>query len=378
MAGHKKNENVLIVEDEEDIRNFCRRALEKPSISTYAASGGMEALEYIQRVKFALMLTDIKMPGLGGEELLKRTKAVSPSTDVIVMTGFPALDSTIRIFKSGACDYIVKPFDTQSLRMTVDSHLEQREQRGDIEWERSLMKKLVCSDVETSKLARENKDAISETILKLCAIAEYPSGLVGGHLLRMRDYCVIIARSLGLTEKQAELIKYASPLHDIGKIGICKSTLLKPGKLTAEEYEEVKRHPLIGAQILSGSGNEILEPARDIALVHHEKFDGTGYPRRISGEDIPVFGRIAAIADVFDALTSRRVYKPSYTIEKAVEIMGSEAGRHFDPLILKVFLGSIEKVRKTAEEFKDTRQGPSGSPGGDNGDILPDPEKKSE
>jgi PAS domain S-box-containing protein len=187
--------------------------------------------------------------------------------------------------------------------------------------------------------------AYLKTIERMALAAEYKDEDTGAHIMRMRQYCVVIGRGFGLTTDEVDTLMHAAPMHDVGKIGIPDAILLKPGKLDADEWEVMKRHSEIGARLLSGSESEILQAGEVIALSHHEKWDGSGYPHGLAGEDIPLWGRIAAIADVFEALTSKRPYKDAFPVEKAVAIMREGRATHFDQRLLDLFLGDLDAVR---------------------------------
>lgn len=216
---------------------------------------------------------------------------------------------------------------------------------------RNLYQQLLVSHTKTEK-------ANLETIYRLSIAAEYRDEQTSQHLKRLSRYSRILAEGLGLDKNFVKLIEKASPMHDIGKIGIPDHILLKPGKHTPEEQELMKLHTVYGQKILKNSESEILQMAENIAFTHHEKYDGTGYPRGISGEEIPIEGRIVAIADVFDALTTKRVYKPAFTIEKTLTLMNDMCNSHFDPKIFQVFMNSIEKIRTfmTFEETQETAE----------------------
>ncbi len=188
-----------------------------------------------------------------------------------------------------------------------------------------------------------------ETIERLALAAEYKDEDTGRHIVRMARYCVLIGRKLGLATDDLDTLMNAAPMHDVGKMGIPDSILLKPGKLDADEWELMKQHAVIGARILGGSSSELLQAGETIALSHHEKWDGSGYPSGLAGEDIPLWGRIAAIADVFDALTSRRPYKEAFSFEKAVAIVREGRALHFDPRLLDLFLSDLDKVHAIFE-----------------------------
>ncbi|MFC1835104.1 HD-GYP domain-containing protein [Thermodesulfobacteriota bacterium] len=193
-------------------------------------------------------------------------------------------------------------------------------------------------------------EAYLDTIHRLALAAEYKDQETGDHLIRMSRYCKLVAEKMGLPEKQVQNIFYAAPMHDVGKIGIPENILMKPGKLTDEEFEIIKKHPKMGADILANSKSEILQLAEKIAICHHERWDGKGYPCGIVGEDIPITCRIVALADTFDALTSRRPYKDPYPVEVALEIVKRGRGSNFDPAVVDVFLGNFSEVLRIKEE----------------------------
>ncbi len=202
-------------------------------------------------------------------------------------------------------------------------------------------------------LTEKLRQSYIETIMRLSIAAEYRDDDTGNHIKRISRFSEILAKKLGLSEKQIYSIKYGSPMHDVGKIGIRDSVLKKPGKLTNEEFDEIKTHTIIGARILSGSEADILKVSERIAISHHEKFDGSGYPYGLRGDEIPLEGRIVAVADVFDALTSKRCYKPAFSIEKSVDIIKSGKCQHFDPDIVDVFLDSVDEFAEIKAMLND-------------------------
>lgn len=198
--------------------------------------------------------------------------------------------------------------------------------------------------IKNARLADELKKAYLDVIFRLSLAAEYRDDNTASHLHRMSKYSALIAKKLGMTEEEIELIKHASPMHDIGKIGISDSILLKPGKLTQEEFLEMKKHPIIGAKILANGETPLLKASEVIALTHHEKYDGTGYPYQLKGEEIPILGRVVTLADVFDALTTRRCYKPAFPIDESLSIIRRESGKHFDPKIVYAFFFALDEI----------------------------------
>ncbi|MFA5164359.1 MAG: HD domain-containing phosphohydrolase [Candidatus Omnitrophota bacterium] len=199
---------------------------------------------------------------------------------------------------------------------------------------------------ELRKDYNEVKHSYSEMIMRLALIAELKDGSTGTHLVKVAEYCTEIARGLGLPKKDIDYLRYASPLHDVGKLIIPDSILKKKGGLTPEEREIVKKHAEIGAEVFEGSNLNLLKIAMMISLTHHERWDGTGYPQGLKGSDIPIFGRIVALADVFDALTSKRPYKRAFGFEEAMDIIKAESGTHFDPAIVKAFLKRKNVIKK--------------------------------
>ncbi len=206
------------------------------------------------------------------------------------------------------------------------------------------------------KIYSEVKDSYTEMIFRLALVAEYKDESTGAHLVRIADYSIALAHSLKLKDKDIELIKYASPMHDIGKLVIPDAILKKPEGLTPEEREIMKQHTVLGANIFKGSKSKLLKTAREICLTHHERYDGTGYPQGLKGNEIPLFGRIVGVADVFDALTSKRPYKEAYGFEEAMKMIESQSGKHFDPKLVKVFLKDSKKIHSIWKATKDIEQ----------------------
>ena len=207
--------------------------------------------------------------------------------------------------------------------------------------------------VENVQLYEQVRDAAHDTIFRLAAAAEYKDKDTGRHIMRMSRYSALIARAMGFPEKFCENILLASPMHDIGKLGVPDAILGKPATLDREEWEEMRKHTLYGAEILKGSENELIRMSEKIALCHHEKYDGSGYPQGLKGEDIPIEGRITALADVFDALTSKRVYKEKYALEETLKIIREGKGRHFDPRVVEAFEGALPGLVEVMREHAD-------------------------
>jgi putative two-component system response regulator len=205
--------------------------------------------------------------------------------------------------------------------------------------------------IKNAMLTQELKEAYLDTIFRLSVAAEYKDDDTAVHIHRMSRYSAILAEGLGLSVAEVESVRYASPMHDIGKLGVPDSILMKPGKLTPAEFKEMQNHTVFGAKILENAKAELLKVSESIALTHHEKWDGSGYPRGLKGENIPLTGRIVALADVFDALTTKRVYKPAFSLEESMKIIKEGNGRHFDPKVVQAFNNSIEKILAVKAQF---------------------------
>lgn len=205
--------------------------------------------------------------------------------------------------------------------------------------------------IRNALLTQELKEAYLDTIFRLSVAAEYKDDDTAAHIHRMSRYSAILAQGLGLSADEVESVQYASPMHDIGKLGVPDSILMKPGKLTPQEFKEMQNHTIFGAKILENAKADLLRVSEIIALTHHEKWDGSGYPRGLKGENIPLVGRIVALADVFDALTSKRCYKPAFSLEQSLDIIKEGSGRHFDPKVVQAFLDNIEKFLAVKAQF---------------------------
>jgi len=316
---------ILVVDDEPMIRDLLEQSLERTGYDCSFAENGEAALEKMALVPFDVVVTDIDMPGMGGIELSKLIKT-NFFADVIVMTGQIRSYQYDEIISLGASDFVEKPFSPREIVLRIDRVLRERRLRQ-----------------IARKAHEELKESYIDSIHRLVMAAEYKDEDTGDHIIRIGKYCSLIAEKLNLPEKFVNTIHYAAPMHDIGKIGIPDKILLKPGKLTQIEFETIKTHAQIGARLLSRSKSKILQMAQEIALTHHEKFNGKGYPNQLKGADIPISGRIVAIADTFDALTSKRPYKEPYPKEITLNILQKERGEQFDPAILDIFINNFNE-----------------------------------
>ncbi|MCG9728291.1 two-component system response regulator [Shewanella sp. Isolate13] len=306
------------------------------------AIDGPKALALASKTTPDLILLDVMMPGMNGYEVCKRLKQepLTSHIPVIFVTALTEVADETQGFELGAVDYITKPVSAPVVKARVKTHLALYDQ-----------KRLLEQEVKAR--TKELEETRFEIIRRLGRAAEYKDNETGLHVVRMSHYARLLAVQSGLPERYCELIYNAAPMHDIGKIGTPDSILKKPTKLDDIEWQEMQRHAEIGAEIIGEHKDPLLEMARRIALSHHEKWDGSGYPYGLSGEDIPIEGRIVAIADVFDALTSIRPYKKAWTVEATMALIEDEAGKHFDPELVRHFkqiVAELTKIRDAHNE----------------------------
>ena len=356
-----ENRNILIVDDEEPIRRLLGYLLEPHGYKVALAGEAREARQRMESGSYALVLCDVNMPGESGMDLIRHILTQYPSTAVIMITGLDSPVLANAALDMGAFGYVIKPFEANEVLINVANALRRRK----LEIENAMHRENLEEVVRTRTIAlqqalewlerseKELRLSREETIQRLAIAAEYRDSSTAQHIQRMSHYCELLARRYGLSPERCDLIRTASPMHDIGKIGTPDHVLLKPGKFTPEEFKVITQHTEIGYRILAGSDSELLKVAALIAWTHHERFDGTGYPRGLKGETIPIEGRITAIADNFDALTTQRVYKPAYDFDHAKELMLKERGKHFDPELLDIFFDSMEEITRIYDQFAD-------------------------
>ena len=320
-------QQVLVVDDEPANLQVLRHILQDEYRLLFAKDGS-KALELAAREQPDLILLDVMMPGMTGYEVCERLKGypATAAIPVIFVTALADVEDEARGFAVGAVDYITKPVSPAIVRARVRTHL-------------SLVR------------VEELRETRLQIVQRLGLAAEYKDNETGLHVIRMSHYSRVLALAAGFSEAQAEELLNAAPMHDVGKIGIPDAVLRKPGKLDGEEWEVMKQHAQIGADIIGEHPSGLLRMAREIALNHHEKWDGSGYPRGIGGAEIPVEARIIAIADVFDALTSERPYKKAWPVEEAVQLLREQSGRHFDPELVELFLGQLPAILEIKERW---------------------------
>jgi putative two-component system response regulator len=346
------NERILIVDDEEQIRTLLARLLGAQGYECLTAEDAAAGRRVLKETPVALVLSDVNMPGESGIDFTREVLVQYPDTAVVMVTGMDDRRYADVAIELGAYGYVLKPFKPNELIINVGNALRRRaleiENRGHREQleqtvlDRTAALRDTIAQLETNEI--ELGRLREETIRRLSSAAEFRSQETGEHIVRMSLYCSLLAQLADLDPKRAEMIRIASPMHDVGKIGIPDSILLKPGSLTHEERKIMEGHAEMGYRILAGSEVELLDLAAVMALTHHERIDGAGYPRGLAGNAIPIEGRIAAVADVFDALTSDRVYRPAFEPEVARAMMEEGRGTQFDADLLDLFFGSFSDV----------------------------------
>lgn len=347
MIPHATSKRILAVDDIPFNLEIVASAFEevRPPVETLTAGDGRRALDLLRDgPPVDVVLLDLEMPGLSGYDVLREMRADVrlAYTPVVVVTSNG--EEKKKALGLGATDFVTKPFDVEELRLRCLNYLDIKKYHDLLTDSRALLEAEVARRTtelaDALRLAKQNEYEIA---LRLGRAAEHRDAETGHHIVRMSRMSARLAELAGLSPAEVELVLYASPLHDVGKIGIADAILLKAGRLTAEEFAVMKQHTLIGGAILAeGARCPVVEAGRIIAEQHHEKWDGSGYPCGLVGESIHVFGRIVAIADVFDALTSKRVYKPAMALDEALRIMTEGRGKHFDPQLLDLFVASVD------------------------------------
>lgn len=345
---HNNKPVLLIVDDTPENVDVLRGFLSADYALKIATNGPL-ALKIANTSLPDLILLDVMMPGMDGYEVchqLKQNEATR-HVPVIFVTAKDDIEAETRGLAIGAADYITKPVSPPVVLARVRTHLALYDQRRHLE---SLVNERTAELKESNQQLEKTRHTI---ITQLGRAAEYRDNETGLHILRVGYFSKMLALAAGFTDARAELMLHASMMHDVGKIGIPDNVLLKPCKLTPEEFDVIKTHPAIGAEIIGDHDADLLVMAREVALTHHEKWDGGGYPHGLKGEDIPITGRIVAVVDVFDALTTWRPYKQPWPAEKAFDLIREGAGKHFDPDLAHLFLARTAEVLDIMTRYSD-------------------------
>ncbi|HEX7089833.1 MAG TPA: HD domain-containing phosphohydrolase [Longimicrobiales bacterium] len=342
MLSDFENARFLLVDDEEPNLRLLERILERAGYTQYkSTTDPRDALPIFLEFEPDLVLLDLHMPHIDGFAVMDELRHRMPGgahVPVLVLTGDVSPDVRRRALACGARDFLNKPFDVAEVLLRIKNLLEMRFLQLQLQRQNELLEQRV------RERTRELEGARIEILERLARAAEFRDDTTGQHTQRVGRISALVARSLGLPAPQVDLIRRAAPLHDVGKIGIPDSILLRPGQLGEREFEVMRTHTYIGARILSGSRFPLLDVAATIALTHHERWDGTGYPKGLRGESIPMVGRIVAVADVFDALTHDRPYKAAWPVEDALAEIERQAGRQFDPQVVEAFLETLRRM----------------------------------
>lgn len=326
---NRKKHSLLLVDDEATNLQLLRHTLQHEYRLIFAKDG-KTALKLAQQEQPDLILLDIMMPDMSGYDVCEQLKNIQAlrHVPIIFVTALSDSGDEEKGFALGAVDYITKPFNPAIVKARVRTHL-------------SLVQ------------AEEVLETRLQIVQCLGKAAEYRDNETGMHILRISHFARTIAKAIGFSDEQADELLHAAPMHDVGKIGIPDAILLKSGKLTAEEWEVMRQHPAIGARIIGEHKSSLLQLAATIALCHHEKWDGSGYPNGLAGEDIPLEARIVSLVDVFDALTSVRPYKKAWPIEEALEFIRDQSGSHFDPMLVDVFMDCLPEILRIRDRWAD-------------------------
>lgn len=349
-AAAFQSAKILVVDDQEQYTRLMESILRSAGyLRVYTTNDSRAVATMYADIRPDLVVLDISMPHLDGFDVMKQLAVLERDAwlPVLVVSGEDESETLVRALKAGARDFLGKPFDKLEVLTRIRGMLEVRLLHNQVrDNNRELEQKV-------RERTAELRDTQFDVIRRLGRCAEYRDDATGNHIQRVSRLCERIGIASGMTPAAAEVLRDASAMHDIGKVGIPDAILRKPGKLTAEEWEVMKSHTVIGANLLAGGRSELLTLAEQIAISHHEKWDGSGYPMGLRGTDIPRAGRITAVCDVFDALTSARPYKEAWTVERARAEVEAQSGRHFDPEIVGLFVGHWDELEAIHAHYQE-------------------------
>ncbi len=358
----ERPKRFLIVDDEALNQELLEAMVERLGHESETAANGREALDRL-RPETDLVLLDVMMPDMDGYEVARRIRDNARHGDVpiVMVTALSDKADRLRAVEAGANDFIAKPVDRTELRIRTASLLKLKAAQDEVKRHQVILEETVQRRTLDLRQALEGMAAAQQstqaahldTIHRLSIAAECRDGQTAAHIHRVGHYCAILAQAAGLPPAEVELLRHAGPMHDIGKVGTPDAILLKPGPLTDEERQIMQQHTLIGASILSNANSELLRAGETIVLSHHERWDGAGYPNGLQGEEIPLYGRICAVADVFDALTTRRPYKEALAMDQACDALVASRGTRFDPRLVDLFLTRLDEISAIQQQFRE-------------------------
>ena len=362
LTDQVSRKRVLVIDDDDGIRRITQMLVEGLGHEVEPARDGIEGLAKLQ-LGVDLVLLDVVMPGLDGYDVCHRIRQDPSGRDVpvIIVTTLETKEHRLHAVEAGANDFISKPVDETELRVRTASLLKMKAAQDEVKRYQLHLEEMIEERTASLRKALEQMahaqrvayQAQLETVERLAILAEYKDKVTAQHVQRMSEYSAVIARGLNLPPAEVELILHASRMHDVGKIAVPDTILRKPSSLDPHEWVVMRQHSAIGSRILDNSSSQILQAGRVIALHHHERWDGAGYPSGLAGSDIPLWGRICAVADVFDAVTSERPYKPAFPNEEALQLLRDGRGKHFDPRVVDVFFDCLDEILAIQAKYKD-------------------------
>lgn len=341
---------VLIIDDQKLHSFFLEKLLRQEGYNeVLCVIEPLKAIAAVRDFQPDLIVLDLIMPQINGFQVMEQLSDFRRDhyLPIIALAEDKGSEMRLNALQSGATDFLNKPYENVEILFRIRNMIEMRILHMAVESQNKLL------EVKVQERTKELRDTQLEVIRRLAQAAEFRDNDTGIHIIRMSHYCAKFGEAMGFPEQECELILHASPLHDVGKIGIPDSILLKPGPLTQEEFETMKTHPTIGAQLLSGSNSPVMKMARVIALTHHEKWNGTGYPRQLKEDQIPLVGQICSVCDVFDALTMDRPYKKAWSTDDALQEIVKQKGQQFDPKIVDRFIKIYPGILAIKDKYGD-------------------------
>jgi putative two-component system response regulator len=343
-----RDARILVVDDLElNIKLLENLLAEAGYRRVFSTTDSRQVAQLYRELSPDLVILDLHMPHRNGFQVMEDLREIEHDSyiPVLVLTGLPDHATRLRALEAGARDFLSKPFEHVEALTRIRNMIEVRLLHNEVREQNRILEEKV------RQRTQQLRETQLEIVRRLGRAAEYRDNVTGMHVIRMSHYCAELARAIGWDDEACEMLLHASPMHDIGKIGIPDRILLKEGKLTPEEWEVMKSHATIGAELLSGSTSPLMHMAMEIAHSHHEKWDGSGYPNGLKGEQIPIVGRIVALCDVFDALTTERPYKRAWSVEEVIAEIDRQSGRHFDPNLVEAFKSILPRILQIRERY---------------------------